>query len=414
MLNRLQEALEARKTETIENWVHDFLNQEGNNQGFSEGLKRFKRYWLGPVLMDLRKIKRCCGPEPEMVYHEPEENFNRRIDGIMKAIENGKEMPPLIVKYENGVYELNDGNHRHEALLRMNQPYYYVILWDSDNHLEKTHGYLKWINEHFGDVVVKDFDEGHMKKCYVFSKDQQKYLVSISEKSHGLLENKWLLEKLQKNHIPVKTVYKHGYYGDKTIEVTSFIEGEAHRESFKEKISLMKKLHDIPCHESHGYGWIDEKGNGMYPTAAAFIQDFLLSEEKGYWKDFYKLFDQGLDRNLYFMACHKILEHLKYSEDYRHIVHGDLHQKHFLFQNKAIKGLIDWDKAMYFDKLYDWFYIKHSNEISPYKDEPHYETRMMNMQLIYLVDALRFYFKNHQQQNYLEVKKELENLLDKL
>ena len=38
-------------------------------------------------------------------------------------------MPPLIVHYVDGEFELNDGNHRLEAYSRLGVLEYYVIVW---------------------------------------------------------------------------------------------------------------------------------------------------------------------------------------------------------------------------------------------------------------------------------------------
>ena len=38
-------------------------------------------------------------------------------------------MPPLIVHYVNGNFEINDGNHRLEAYSRLEIAEYYVIVW---------------------------------------------------------------------------------------------------------------------------------------------------------------------------------------------------------------------------------------------------------------------------------------------
>ncbi|MCI8372740.1 MAG: ParB N-terminal domain-containing protein, partial [Lachnospiraceae bacterium] len=72
----------------LEEWVHTYLRSDGHNQEFSDGLKRFDRYFLGPV-----------------------------------------NMPPLIVHYVDSGFELNDGNHRLEAYKRLGIKEYYVIVW---------------------------------------------------------------------------------------------------------------------------------------------------------------------------------------------------------------------------------------------------------------------------------------------
>ena len=51
-------------------------------------------------------------------------------------------MPPLIVNHSNGYLEVNDGNHRIEALRRQGASKIWVVLWDSDdpNNLVKFKG----------------------------------------------------------------------------------------------------------------------------------------------------------------------------------------------------------------------------------------------------------------------------------
>lgn len=125
----VSECNEYSRKGMLEEWVHLFLNSAGNNPEFSKGLKLYKRYWLGPVMCDLNKLKRCCGPEQDIKFYEPVENWERRINTLMDLINNGWDMPPLIVNDENGYFEVNDGNHRHEAMIRLGIKKYWVIFW---------------------------------------------------------------------------------------------------------------------------------------------------------------------------------------------------------------------------------------------------------------------------------------------
>ncbi|MBI9015112.1 MAG: ParB-like nuclease domain-containing protein [Clostridiales bacterium] len=127
----VKEAIRYSSENNIETWVHAFLSSVGNNLDFSKGLKLQHRYWLGPIKLELNKFSRCCGPEIGLNFYEPEEHFERRVNQMINSIKAGWEMPPLIVKYEAGVYELNDGNHRYEALKRCGIKSYWIILWDS-------------------------------------------------------------------------------------------------------------------------------------------------------------------------------------------------------------------------------------------------------------------------------------------
>ena len=82
----LSSAQSFAKNGKLEEWVHTYLLSDGHNKDFSDGLKLFDRYFLGPVKMPLSLLTRCCGPEENMKWRINEEWF-----------------------------EKNDGNHRLEA-----------------------------------------------------------------------------------------------------------------------------------------------------------------------------------------------------------------------------------------------------------------------------------------------------------
>ncbi len=129
----VDEAKMFAEKDDIEEWVHIFLTNEGDNKELSEGLKLQKRYWVGPVLIELKELKRCCGPEPDMEFVQPRDNWERHIERFQKLIQNGWKMPPLIAANVNGTLSVRDGNHRLEALIRENIKKFWVIIWDSNS-----------------------------------------------------------------------------------------------------------------------------------------------------------------------------------------------------------------------------------------------------------------------------------------
>lgn len=119
----------------LEEWVHLYLLSDGHNKEFSDGLKIYNRYFLGPVKMPLSLFSRCCGPEENMKYQINKEWFDKHVNELKETIRHEKDMPPLIVHYlagddkSDGEFELNDGNHRLEAYSQMGIKEYYVIVW---------------------------------------------------------------------------------------------------------------------------------------------------------------------------------------------------------------------------------------------------------------------------------------------
>lgn len=144
----LTSAMQYAEAGKIEEWVHTYLLSDGHNKDFSDGLKLFDRYWIGPVTMPLSTFPRCVGPEEGMRYSIQEKYFEKHVNDLMEIIKNTKDMPPLIVHFYDHKWELNDGNHRHEAYKRLGITEYPVIVWitekeEYEEFLEKYGKYLK-------------------------------------------------------------------------------------------------------------------------------------------------------------------------------------------------------------------------------------------------------------------------------
>ena len=133
----------------LEEWVHAFLLSDGDNKEFSDGLKLFDRIFIGPVRMPLNLFTRCYGPEEHMKFRTNSvEWFEQCVGKLMEVIRQEEDMPPLIVHYVDGGFELNDGNNRHEAYKRLGIPEYEVIVWvterwECDEFMEKYGQYVK-------------------------------------------------------------------------------------------------------------------------------------------------------------------------------------------------------------------------------------------------------------------------------
>ncbi|SEN96133.1 hypothetical protein [Paenibacillus sp. OV219] len=128
-----EEAIEFAEHGCIEEWVHLFLKTAGGNEPFSEGLKLQPRYWTGPVRLPLQELIRCCGPEAEMEYCVSQGSWDMHVAELMELYRKGWSYPPLIVQLVDGHLSIRDGNHRHEAMQRLDFADCWVILWDSES-----------------------------------------------------------------------------------------------------------------------------------------------------------------------------------------------------------------------------------------------------------------------------------------
>ena len=133
-MSTLESALELGDSSKIETWIHNFLLQPEphGNRGLSEGLELQKRFWIGPIKLDLSELIQVCGPDSSYPFYEPEENWNYTIEKFICRLKNGEMPPPLIVEYKNEKLHIADGNHRFAALKEVVYKSYWCFIWFSN------------------------------------------------------------------------------------------------------------------------------------------------------------------------------------------------------------------------------------------------------------------------------------------
>jgi len=123
-------AQEAARNGEIEVWVHHYLTAgTWANLAFSEGLKREKRWWNGPVEVNVSALTRCVGPEPGMEYSVTREYWDKRTRELAETMTDALAIPPLIVEYRGGELSVRDGNTRLGTMELLGWQKCWVILW---------------------------------------------------------------------------------------------------------------------------------------------------------------------------------------------------------------------------------------------------------------------------------------------
>ncbi len=140
------------KAEKLDVWIHLYLNEEGRNIPFSDGLKLFDRFYIGPALYPLNLFRRCAGPEPEMEYQIDPVWWAIRVADLEKSIRTDPDMPPLIAHYRNGEFELNDGNHRHKASENLGIEKVWAVVWITEE--EELKDFMEKYGQYAKDCVV--------------------------------------------------------------------------------------------------------------------------------------------------------------------------------------------------------------------------------------------------------------------
>ena len=152
----LESAKAYAKEEKLDAWIHLYLNEEGRNISFSDGLKLCDRYYFSPVLMPISLFKRCTGPEEEMKYHIDRDWWEHKVGELKKSVLADQNFldkcAPLIVEYTGGKFVLNDGNHRHKAYEDLGIEKAWVIFWITEE--DEYRDFMQKYGERVKDCVV--------------------------------------------------------------------------------------------------------------------------------------------------------------------------------------------------------------------------------------------------------------------
>ena len=71
----------------LDAWIHLYLNSDGHNIPFSDGLKKFDRHYISPALFPVSLFTRCTGPEKGMKYRHDPEWWESRVKETEKRVQ---------------------------------------------------------------------------------------------------------------------------------------------------------------------------------------------------------------------------------------------------------------------------------------------------------------------------------------
>ena len=124
----------------VEEWVHNYLlSGKGGKSDpeFSEGLKCEKRWWIGPVELNLNDLSPAVGTDPGMEYVVDKDTWYVWTSRLARSFSNPASLPPLIAEYRAAELSIRDGNTRYGAMRLLGWTTCWVIIWynsESDYH----------------------------------------------------------------------------------------------------------------------------------------------------------------------------------------------------------------------------------------------------------------------------------------
>ena len=118
-----------RGDEEIARWVGDFLASRGGNAVLAAALAQEPHWWFGPIRLRTTELEPLAGPDDRTPCDVAPAVWEEDVDAMQRNLGAGWEPPPLLVEWRDGRLLLQDGNHRHEALLRAGEPDAWVLAY---------------------------------------------------------------------------------------------------------------------------------------------------------------------------------------------------------------------------------------------------------------------------------------------
>jgi hypothetical protein len=126
----LETARRAADDDRLADWVMSFLASPGSDTAeLGEMLDERLGWWVGPVRLPIERLHRLAGPPGDPVLCPVDDDYWRDdVDELGDKIEDGLEPAPVIVAYRESRFELEDGNHRVEALRRAGEDHSWAVV----------------------------------------------------------------------------------------------------------------------------------------------------------------------------------------------------------------------------------------------------------------------------------------------
>lgn len=123
-----ESALLAKQHSRLGEWVQNLLHSEGNDE-LAKSLAQEKPIAIEMIEFPLVQLKRIEGPEENEEHRLSPDVWEEQVKKLAKKIKDGYKPAPLIVTDFWNQFELADGNHRHEAMLRVGMKTYWTIFF---------------------------------------------------------------------------------------------------------------------------------------------------------------------------------------------------------------------------------------------------------------------------------------------
>jgi hygromycin-B 4-O-kinase len=208
--------------------------------------------------------------------------------------------------------------------------------------------------------TVSDFRplaEGLDSQAFCFSQRASSYVVRVNRSIDGFRKDRFVYKCFASPNLPIPEVLDIGRLDDTHAFCVSRrmpggrlqdLDGRRLPQLVDPSLRLLNRISGADIRETDGFGRFDAKGIGPY----ACWHDFLTSITDPRRYDWAQI-DRTADMPTVRMLCRLVKELTAHCPEERHLVHGDFGSCNVLTDGQHITAVIDWDRALFGDPLYD-------------------------------------------------------------
>jgi hypothetical protein len=128
MSSQLDDFLQCNSDSELRELCIQFLRCDGNNTKLALHLESRSGASVTLEKVLLQNLVKINGPDNSFQWYEEPKMWEKRVTALAKAMqEEGYKPLPLIITNFWGEETIADGNHRHEAMLRLGMQEYWAV-----------------------------------------------------------------------------------------------------------------------------------------------------------------------------------------------------------------------------------------------------------------------------------------------
>lgn len=123
----------------IDQWMQDFLREDGKNLALADGLLLEERHYFGLCEIPIALFSDVKSGAPEYLHAENDiEYFFHVVEQMKESLADGWDAPPLIIEYVYGKFQVDDGRHRLETYRQLGVERVWAAVWTTGEENKKT------------------------------------------------------------------------------------------------------------------------------------------------------------------------------------------------------------------------------------------------------------------------------------